>query len=419
MITVASNGGKPLSLFEGFGIELEYMIVDRDSGNVLAVTDQVLQREAGGIVSSIEEGEIGWSNELVLHVIELKTNGPVPVLTGLPEKFQDDIRRINVHLSDLNGCLMSTAMHPWMDPDRETHLWPHENNEIYAAYNGIFDCRGHGWSNLQSTHINLPFADDGEFERLHTAIRTLLPVMPALAASSPLMQWELTGLMDTRLETYRHNADRIPAITGLVVPEPIRSRDEYQRLILQPMYAAIAPFDPEKILQEEWLNSRGAIARFDRNAIEIRVLDMQETPGADIAVASAIISVLKALVQLHWSEPAAQGEMATAPLAAILLDVIRDGDAAVIRSREYLDLFRFPENNCRAGELWQYLLESVGDEELVNKGWRQTVDFILKEGCLARRLVRAVGPGGRRSHIREARRVLCRCLAHGVLFEGI
>ncbi|HAL85576.1 MAG TPA: hypothetical protein DCM31_01010, partial [Deferribacteraceae bacterium] len=37
------------------------------------------------------------------------------------------------------------------------------------------------------------------------------------------------------------------------------------------MYRDIAPYDPECILQEEWLNSRGAIARFDRKAIEIRL----------------------------------------------------------------------------------------------------------------------------------------------------
>ena len=42
------------------------------------------------------------------------------------------------------------------------------------------------------------------------------------------------------------------------------------------MYRQIAPLDPDHVVQYEWLNSRGAIARFDRNAIEIRVID---TPG--------------------------------------------------------------------------------------------------------------------------------------------
>ena len=419
MIAVVNSGNTPLSLFEGFGIELEYMIVDRDNRNVLAVTDKVLQQEAGEIVSSIEQGEIGWSNELVLHVIELKTNGPVATLEKLAGKFQKDIERINMHLHGLNACLMPTAMHPWMDPNTETRLWPHENNDIYAAYNGIFDCRGHGWSNLQSMHVNLPFADDNEFYQLHTAIRTLLPIMPALSASSPIKQWELTGLMDTRLETYRHNADRIPIITGQVIPEPVKSREEYNQVILEPMYAAIGPYDPGKVLQDEWLNSRGAIARFDRNAIEIRVLDTQETPGADIAIASAIVSVLKALMEPQWSELVMQTEVSTESLAAILLDVIREGEATVIRSKEYLELFQFPEKTCRAGELWQYLLESLEGDVSGENEWKQTVGFILKEGCLARRITRAVGADSRRAYIRETYRVLCQCLANGVLFEGI
>ena len=66
-----------LHLFEGYGIELEYMIVDRDTLDVLPVTDRVLEQVAGETVNEVERGPLGWSNELVLHVIELKTNGPV------------------------------------------------------------------------------------------------------------------------------------------------------------------------------------------------------------------------------------------------------------------------------------------------------------------------------------------------------
>ena len=55
----------------------------------------------------------------------------------------------------------------------------------------------------------------------------------------------------------------------------------------------IAPLDPDGTLQHEWLNSRGAIARFDRNAIEIRVLDIQECPVADLAICFQVMSFLK------------------------------------------------------------------------------------------------------------------------------
>ena len=79
--------------------------------------------------------------------------------------------------------LLPGGAHPWMDPGREMVLWPHDAHEIYDLYNTIFDCRGHGWANLQSAHLNLPFAGDAEFASLHAAIRILLPLMPALTAS--------------------------------------------------------------------------------------------------------------------------------------------------------------------------------------------------------------------------------------------
>src|SRR5690606_30349750 len=125
----------------------------------------------------------------------------------------------------------------------------------------IFDCRGHGWANLQSVHLNLPFANDDQFGRLHAAIRLLLPLLPALAASSPLIESRRSGLLDTRLDVYRSNAARIPSVSGQVIPEPVYTRSDYDREILQRMYRDVAPFDPDGTLQHEWLNARGAIAR--------------------------------------------------------------------------------------------------------------------------------------------------------------
>src|SRR5205823_857916 len=138
-----------------------------------------------------------------------------------------------------------------------------------------------------SMHINLPFADDDEFARLHAAIRLVLPLIPALAASSPIVEGHATGLMDYRLEVYRNSQQCIPSITGYVIPETIGSYRSYQEQVLQPIYQDIAPHDPRGVLRHEWLNSRGAIARFDRHAIEIRVADAQECPLADVAIAAA------------------------------------------------------------------------------------------------------------------------------------
>ena len=409
-----------LGLFEGFGIELEYMIVDGAQLDVLPVTDQVLMSVAGDFVNETAQGRLAWSNELVLHVIELKTNGPAASLDGLADAFQADLRRIDELLQALNGRLMPTAMHPWMNPLRETRLWPHQHNLIYESYDRIFGCQGHGWSNLQSMHINLPFDGDEEFSRLHTAIRTLLPLMPALAASSPIVDGRLSGALDSRLEAYRVNAARIPSITGAVVPESVSSRAEYEARILDPMYRDIAPHDSGGILQQEWLNSRGAIARFDRNAIEIRVLDIQECPHADLAVAATIVRVLQALVEERWSAQPVQQALPLADLAELLVQVSRHGGEAVVRDRRYLEALGAPmEASLSAADLWRHVLESTPPWKGADAAaWHDALRVIVDEGCLARRIVRAVGADPGRDRLRSVYRELCDCLLAGCQFRA-
>ena len=77
-----------LNLFEAFGVELEYMIVDRASLDVMPVTDRLIEAESGLIQSEIDLGKISWSNELALHVVELKTTAPEADLTLLADDFQ-------------------------------------------------------------------------------------------------------------------------------------------------------------------------------------------------------------------------------------------------------------------------------------------------------------------------------------------
>ena len=69
-----------LGLFEAYGVELEYMIVDSRTLDIAPVADRVLSAVAGEIASEVPLGRISWSNELVLHVLELKTPDPEPKL---------------------------------------------------------------------------------------------------------------------------------------------------------------------------------------------------------------------------------------------------------------------------------------------------------------------------------------------------
>src|SRR5207253_1117791 len=127
-----------------FGVELEYMIVDAESLSVRPIADELLCTTAGDLSGDVDRGEIGWSNELVAHVVELKVSQPVPGLEHLPALFQKNVREINSLLAPLNARLMPSGMHPWMDPETETRLWPHGYGEVYQAFDRIFGCRGHG-----------------------------------------------------------------------------------------------------------------------------------------------------------------------------------------------------------------------------------------------------------------------------------
>jgi glutamate---cysteine ligase / carboxylate-amine ligase len=402
---------EPYHLFEVVGIEIEYMIVDRADLHVRPISDELIRAACGAVESEIERGPLAWSNELVLHVIELKTNGPARDLHALAPLFQHDVRQINELLEPMSARLLPTAMHPTMDPVREMKLWPHDYSPVYSTFDRIFDCTGHGWANLQSVHINLPFADDDEFGRLHAAIRFVLPILPALAASSPLCDGKASGLVDTRLDHYRRNARRVPSVSGQVIPEPVFTRADYEREILGTIYRDLAPHDPERILRHEWANARGCIARFDRDAIEIRVLDVSECPRADLAIAGAIVALVQALVEERFLTGAAQREWPTEVLSQLWRDVVRDGDRTAIPPA-YARAFGLPERSCTAGELWRHVLDRVG--LTLPPDATGALAKILEQGCLARRITRALGAG---SSIDDVYRRLADCLERGELFD--
>ncbi len=406
---------KKYGLFDVYGVELEYMIVSKDSLDVMPICDRLIEAECGKIESEIERGRIAWSNELVLHVVELKTSAPESSLNGLASEFQTQIRQVNKRLQDLGGMLMPSAMHPWMDPFREMRLWPHDYSAVYEAFNRIFDCRGHGWANLQSVHLNLPFANDEEFGRLHAAVRLILPLLPAIAAASPIMDGRLNGRMDNRLNVYRTNSRKIPLVAGRVIPERAFSQSEYNSMIFEPLFREIAPYDPDGVLQDEFLNARGAIARFGRGSIEIRVIDIQECPAADLSVLQVTAAVLKALTEEKWCSFDEQKAVEIEPLYAVLLDTIERGETATISDPALLRLFGFTRSgSCTLQELWMHLYQATnpGMESETQKAFENILDY----GPLARRISQRLAKDASMIQITDVACDLCDCLAFGQQF---
>ncbi|MBQ0788262.1 MAG: glutamate--cysteine ligase [Oceanihabitans sp.] len=404
---------KKYHLFEVFGIELEYMLINNSNFKVAPIVDTLLTKKAGKPAADIDNGKIAWSNELVAHVIELKTNGPTADLDSLSSLFHTNVMEINQLLKMEDAQLLPTACHPLMNPLTDTQLWKHSYSEVYELYNRIFNCKGHGWSNVQSTHINLPFYDDKEFEKLHAAIRILLPLIPGLSASSPILEGKKTGFKDTRLEYYKTNQKEIPEMTGLVIPERVFSKVDYYATIFEPIKRAIRPYDTKKILDHHFLNSRGAIARFDRNAIEIRLVDIQESPKADIAICVLIIEVLKLLVDKKLGSLQQQKKWLKQDLFAILNPIIKDAETYTVSNMEYLELFQL-EDSTTVQNIWKYLYEIA--KPTIDVSHYEALDLILKEGTLATRILKAVNEDYSEKNIKKVYSKLASCLQENSLF---
>ncbi|WP_421871874.1 carboxylate-amine ligase [Marinoscillum sp.] len=379
---------KRLHLFEGYGVELEYMIVDRDTLAIKSIAELPLTNANGEIEGEMDKGLTAWSNELVSHVLELKSNGPTGDLVALRDKFNADIAEVNEILANQNAMLLSSAAHPWMNPAKETKLWQHESQEIYHTYDRIFGCKGHGWSNLQSTHINLPFYDDEEFSKLHTAIRFMMPMIPALTASSPVLDGKFTGYYDKRLYYYEKNQSKIPVLTGKVVPERLFTKHAYQKHVYDKISAAIKPFDTDNILKPVWLNSRGAMARFDRGAIEIRIIDIQECPSADLAIVALITELVKVLVKEKWVSFQVQQSFETEELHQLLKGTVKQAGKYVISDPTYLSAWGLTAP-VTGQEFWQMVLEKLGDNQAL-VSWKPILHQLISAGTLAERIYTAL-----------------------------
>jgi gamma-glutamyl:cysteine ligase YbdK (ATP-grasp superfamily) len=406
---------RSFGLFERFGVELEYMLVDAETLDIRPAADRLIEEISGTLEGDVPRGGLEWSNELSLHLIELKTGKPVSRLNGLADAFQQEVRFINRSIGRAGMVLLPTAMHPWMNPARESRLWPHGNRDIYAAFDRLFNCSGHGWTNLQSTHLNLPFRTAAEFRRLHTAIRLLLPLLPALAASSPFMEGRRAPVLDMRLQTYRSNCSRIPSLTGRVIPELIESPAEYRRRILRRIYRDLAPHDPGGVLQEEWANARGAIARFERNTIEIRVLDIQECPAADLAILKLIVSVLRSLTREAMSSCKDQAALKTEDLQRLMTRVVHNCGGARIRSGPFLRAFGMNDASLSLRDFWGRLAADHAPRGLPGGAELKT---ILEEGSLSERILGATGPAPDRARLRSVYRRLADCLERGEMFHA-
>ena len=163
------------------------------------------------------------------------------------------------------------------------------------------------------------------------------------------------------------------------------------------------------------MNSRGAIARFDRNAIEIRVIDVQECPKADLAIAIFIIESLKLLVseelisfedQISWHEN---------ELFEIFDAVIKDAENTKITNKEFLRIFGLSQT-IEVKEIWRILFSKV--KRNISEKHRESIQFLLNNGSLSSRILKALGEGSSEENIIKVYTKLGECLANNQFFKA-
>ena len=231
-----------------------------------------------------------------MHVMEVKANRPFKSPIEFEETMQNAVSTLN-QIVHKHGCmLLGTGMHPLLKL-KDTAIWPHHHRKIYQEYGKIFNLNQHGWLNMQSFHLNLPYQKEADGVQIHNLLANLSAYLPALAASSPIYEGKVGPDIDNRLQFYKANQKQIPSVAGEVIPEYVDSFSQYKRDVIGRYSQDLARAGASKtLLFREWVNSRGVIFRFDRRALEVRVMDEQECVKSDVALSCFIRAALRGLI---------------------------------------------------------------------------------------------------------------------------
>lgn len=412
MTTVVAPRAPGLS--QALGIETDYMIVDATTLDVRPWCDRLFV--AAGSEGSSEvlpdgpEGPVAWCRSLAQHVVTLRSNGSPAGTEEMSPAFGRSVARIEGLLAPMGCRLLPTGMHPWMDPQGEGRMWEGGRS---GAYEHVFGGRVHGWCNAQSTRLRLGFEGDEGFGRLHAALRVVLPLVPALAASSPIVDGEWTPVASHRMKAWMAATATVPQLAGLVVPEPVYTREAYERLITGPMYGQLLTLDPGGALAHPWANARGAVPLFDEGIIEVRVIDVQECPQADMAIAALIRATVGLIAEERWMPLAELQRLSIDPLHNVMLETIRYAEHTRIHEHGLLEALGIQRSMMWARDVW---LKLVDDALPAHPEWTPLLRRILEQGTLASRISQRVRRFPTRPELHAVYSELAGCLRDGILF---
>ena len=253
------------------GIEEELMVVDPDSGDVIADPDPAIfddcQRTAGEhrVVYELLRSQIETNSRICSSVAELRTS-------------LEETRGIVIEAARRHGAaIIASSLHPWArwQTQQVTPRRRYEQAEItfQQSVRQFF---------VGGMHIHAGFGDPDLRVQVMTALRSYLPIFLAISASSPFQAGRLTGL-----KSYRQIV--IAALPRTGMPRAIRSWAEYEGIVER--YRSIRAIED------------GSEIRWDIRpsasypTIELRICDICPRIEDAVAIAALYASVIRFLAR--------------------------------------------------------------------------------------------------------------------------
>ena len=180
------------------------------------------------------------------------------------------------------------------------------------------------------------------------------------------------------------------------------------------MFRAIAPHDIDKHSAVRVVELARRHRALRPTAIEIRVLDTQEHPGADLAIAELVVSTVERLYR--GAERRSTRPMRSTPMRSRTSCANASSTAKLRASTtpDYLRVLGDPKGRRPPAKLAR--ARAMAQRKLAPH--RAALDVILSDGTLSTRLKRSVGPNVTALRYRALIGSLCDCLAEGRMFHA-
>jgi hypothetical protein len=153
---------------EVLGPEHEYSLVNQEL-KPLPISDKIIKAYCGKTINFVEQPSFTFGKEMQLHVMEVKATFPFKSPIQFEETMQNAVSTLNQIVKKQGALLLGTGMNPMLQL-KDTAVWPHYHRKIYQEYGKIFNLNQHGWLNIQSFHLNLPFQKEADGIQIHNLL---------------------------------------------------------------------------------------------------------------------------------------------------------------------------------------------------------------------------------------------------------